>query len=679
MAVNCAGNRLPQNLSYQDTVKFLVWDQFPSILEQQIKFTPVLPMSGKYQHIRPGIKPFDRAILEATGRDLTLSGIGSLIDLNKYGNTLQRPLPQLAGTPCGTNSLCLEPVCYGFTEGVIESNNFTHQICWSLSMPCLKDSLYSDRMFETKMKRYFAVFFRQGPAALEAFQRTKLIFEAVKVVCTDKNFLIGSTTGLSLPFYINANDPYSMPDLAGMGANIGGVNLEALAAYVLPRLFSNAFFAGQNNVKVYGLQSDYLMAKSQSMTAMDYSGDGRLVADRMIDQSLGSFVADQLFPTFKLVGTQIVPISAEVLEPSTIAGFVQTSNPEHNVAPIRGLLFVPESSGFELVAPPEDDFSYLGMGEGLNFRTNTPGVFPILSSSMFANNTIGQDGTVVLGTGPDGRMNATGLVRRSRPLAEAIRSEIIMTYTNPSCSNTAAGQLANVGPAVVQQGRADGFLAKSTMYIKDSFYGTAKPVLVLFAADTPRVARPITSCSVVEVEIETDDCNDIVSACPGGTTFLVIQFADAVGDAFEEDDAVVYRTGPRGSSYLATVVSVDGSSVSIESDDPEVALPACAGQDQYGLQGQLINLEGVTNKTSGVMKVGVDGTSIILELFDAIGATLNNAAGTLTLNTGQVVNILVDGNQGAGVYLKIKAAVGETCVLTTLDCSCLVDAVLVLA
>ena len=205
------GYRVPAQQTYQDAFKFLTWEQFPAVLEKSIRYFGVIPQTGIYQHFNPRVKSFKSALLESTGREFTLSGVGSLIDFDKYGHIIKRPTPQLAGTGCEGNSLCLEPTCFGFVEGVIESNNIIQNMCWSLALPCLKDHFYSDAQFDRKMRRYFSTFFHQAPAVSQAYQRTRLLQEAVKVVCTNRNFeysgpVIGGP-GLSLPFYINPLDP----------------------------------------------------------------------------------------------------------------------------------------------------------------------------------------------------------------------------------------------------------------------------------------------------------------------------------------------------------------------------------------------------------------------------------------------------------------------------------------
>jgi hypothetical protein len=693
MSLDCKGHRLPSNDSYVDTIKFLTWEQFPLVLEQSIRFFATLPSVGNYKQTNPGVQDFKKALLTTSGRDFTLAGVGSLIDYDKFGLQIKRPTPQLSGTGCNANSLCLEPVCFGFTEGVIESNNILQSLCWSLSMPCLKDEFYSDAQFDNKMERYFAMFFKQAPAVLEAYQRTRLLKEAVKVICTDKNFrfsgsVIGGTTGISLPFYINPTDAVSFPDISAMGANVGGANLKAFANFVAPRLFTGSFSRGMEDVVMYALESDYAMAKEQTMSVMDYSsGDGMLYADRQIDASLGKFVEDPMFPTFALNATtnQLDPIPYEILEPSTIYGYVQVSNPAHALAQYRGILFVPQNWKFNLVEPPRDDFSSLGLGDGLNFRMNTPGVFPLMSSSMFSRNTIGEDGVVVLGDAPGPRgmnaLTAQGLVPRDAVIREAVRTELLMTYTTKDCSNAVSGQLPNVGMPVTNQGPADGFALKSKMYIGSDVRGTARPVLLLFKTDTPRSARPIEVCSVVDVTVSELGSNVMLDAQPGGQIYLTLTFRDAV-TGFSVNNSATYRTGAKGASFVVTVTAISGNVVTIQAADGTTLLPRCTGSpDDYGVRGELIKNTGVTNKTSEIMKSKVDtGTSTLyLELYKPIAATIDDAVGTITLSTGQVVNIKAVGANGPGVFLQVETAGGETCPIATLDCACLVDAILTMA
>lgn len=692
--MSATGYRLPQNQSYQDTMKFLTWEQFPAILEKSIEYFAVLPQMGTYKHVNPSVRDFKDALLDTTGRQFTISGVGSLIDYDRYGHQIKRPTPQLQGSGCSGNSLCLEPTCFGFTEGVIESNNVMQDMCWSLSMPCLKDMVYSDMQFDRKMKQWFGMFFAQAPAVLQAYQRTRLIRESIKVVATSQNYrfsgpVIGGASGLSLPFYIDPVDAISFPNVSTIG--IGGFNIMAFMNYVAPRLFTGAFGDGMEGVTVYGLKGDLMVAKEQTASVMDHYMDLEMLralqmrglsSGSQLDTLLGDFIHDGMFPTFKLdpLGN-IVPVTQEILEPSTIAGYVQTTNPEHCLSEIRGLLFVPDNWMFDLVEPPKDDFSYLGLGEGLNFRTNSPGNFPVLSSSMFAMNKIGPDGVVVLGQQVDknGRIvqGTQGLQSREKAIKEAVRTELLMTYSNIECN--AAGQLPNVGPAAVPQGMADGFRLKSTMYIATAVRGTAKPVLVLFQTDTPRSAKPIEVCNVVDVIVNPPSGeNTIVNCCPGNQIYAVLTFRNDVGLTYNIGDLVAYRTGPKGSTYLGVVTSVSGATVVIQSQDAITLLPCCAGaKDDYGVQAELINITLATATSSEIMKAQcVPGApdTLLLEFFDALIPGALAAPATITLDDGSVINVVLS-VAASGVSATVQAAVGETCDLCALDCACLINAV----
>lgn len=692
------GFRLPQNQSFEDTFRFLTWEQFPAVLERSIDYFAVLPQIGIYRHINAAVKPFKEALLETTGRQFTISGIGSLIDYDTFGHQIKRPTPQLVGTPCSSNSLCLEPQCFGFSEGVIESNNVLQDMCWSLAMPCLKDQFYSDMQFDRKMKQYFAMFFQQAPAVLQAYQRTRLIKESIKVLATDINFnftgpVIGGADNLPLPFFISPTDPTNFPDISALpgGAGIGGANLMAFINFVAPRIFSGAFTGGMEGVKIYGLKQDYMIAKEQTASVMDHFMDAEILraiqmrgltssSDRM-DALLGEFIHDGLFPTFKDDGTgQLVPITQEILEPSTIAGFVQTTNPEHNLAQIRGLLIVPDNWMFDLVEPPKDDFSDLGLGNALNFRTNSPGAFPILSSSLFTRNQLGPDGTVILGQvpGPDGIMinSAKGLRARDNSVREAVRTEVLLTYANIECNNAPAGQLPNVGQPILPQGRADGFRLKSTMYLGTDVRGTAKPVLLLFKTDTPRSAKPIVVCNVEEVVVDQTAEPILVECCPGTEVFVVLTFSEDVSALYTVNDDVAWRTGPKGATYLGTVTAVSGAVVTVTSSaNPQEILPCCPGAaDDYGVQGELLNETTAVATSSEIMKVQVDaGTpSLFLEFFDALGPQADGTVATITLQDGTVITGEVVGAT-SGVFAEFIDTGGFD--LLTIDCSCLVNAV----
>lgn len=687
-----SGYRLPTNQTYQDTFRFLTWEQFPAVLEKSIEYFAVLPQMGVYRHVNPGVRDFKDALLDQTGRQFTLSGVGSLIDYDRYGHQIKRPTPQLAGSGCSGNSLCLEPTCFGFTEGVMESNNVMQDMCWSLSLPCLKDWFYSDAQFDRKMKQYFGMFFAQAPAVLQAYQRTRLIRESIKIVATRQNYtysgpVIGGP-GLSLPFYIDPVDAIQFPNLNTVP--VGGFNIRAFVDFVAPRLFSGSWMDGMEGVTVYGLKSDMQIAKEQTASVLDHYLDIEMLralqaagmsTGSQLDAMLGEFIHDPMFPTFKIDGAGNVDlITQEILEPSTIAGYVQTSNPEHCLSNLRGLLFVPDNWMFDLVEPPKDDFSYLGLGQGLNFRTSSPNSFPIMSSSLFAMNKIGPDGVVSLGqkVAKDGRIvtDVSGLVPRDKQVREAVRTELLTTYSAIECQG--ANALHNVGPAAVPQGMADGFRLKSTLYVSTAVKGTAKPVLVLFQIDNPRSAKPIEVCNAVDITVNpASGDNTIVNCCPGNQIYAVLTFRDAVGTSYNVSDVVAYRTGPMGQTFLATVTSVNGSTVVIQAQDGVTLLPCCTGaKDDYGVQAQLIRITGATALSSEIMKARCDDltNTLFLEFFDALASRPSTTPATITLEDGSVVNVVLTAN-ASGVTASVQAAPGETCVLCDLDCACLMNAV----
>jgi hypothetical protein len=685
------GYRLPQQQQWGNTINHMVWDQFPAIMETGIKYFAHLPSVGTYKHFNPSVVSFQQALHENNTREFTLSGVGSLLDYERYGHVIKRPTPQLNGSACNGNSLCIEPTCFGMTEGVIESNNQLRNFCVSLSLPCIKDYLYSDRMFEQKMEASFSMFFKQPQAMVQAYQRGNLLKEAIKVVASDVNIrYTGSTFGggheLSLPFYINPADPYAFPDTANLPGKIGGLNLDAFASFVAPRLFSGAFDNGMQGVQIYGLDTDFLVAKQQtasvvsgglSMDMLKTLSAYGLGAGTNLDKMFSNFTHDPMFPTFALEGTQVVPVTQEILEPSTIAGYIQTDNPAHRLNAIRGLLFVPNNWKYNLVEPPRDDFSSLGLGGGLNFLTQTPGVQVLMSSSMFARNKVAKNGTFWVGQAAlqDGRMGlkATGVEARERAIREAVRTELILTHVGSSCA--ADGQNPNVGPAAVAQGLANGFALKSKVYVATDVRGTAKPVLVLFKIDEPRNALPIKVCSSETVEVTLSSEPAIVDCGPGNTAFVVLTFDRDMSSTYTAGNVVAYRTGPKGATYQADVSSVSGSVVVIQSLDDTTILPCCAGaQDDYGTQAELIKVTGATATSSEIMKASCTDGILTLELFDALAAGTDEDTATITLQDGTEIAVALTAN-ATGVFVTVDASGEEACDLCDLDCACLIGAV----
>jgi len=684
--------RIPQNREYDNTIQFLVQNQFPAVLEKNIELTAVLPKTGRYRHVNPGVRPFKDALLDTTGRVHTLSGIGSLIDYERFGHRLARPNVYAAGGACESTSLCVQPTCFGVTEGVIESNNEMRSLCWSLGTGCLKDQIFGDTEWERKMKARFAMFFAQAPAVLEAYQRTRLIKESIKVVATSTSYtysgpVIGGP-GTPLPFYMDPVDARNFPNL--LNIPIGGFNVKAFSDFLSPRLLADAWTEGRNGVTTYGIKSDKVQALEQTATVIDHYVDINILAalraagmdtSTQLDELIGTFVEDSLFPTFKVDGAGNVDlIPAEYLEPSTLAGFVQTSNPEHLQSRIRGLLFVPDSWSFDLVEQAPDNFSFLGLGEGLNFAQSTPGVFPVMSSSMFATNKIGPDGVVILGqrVGKDGRIGrgAEGLVPRSVPLKEAVRTDLVLTYSQMSCQGNAA--LHNVGAAAVPQSQADGFELKSRMNIFTNAKGTSRPVLVLFKIDAPRSAKPIEVCNTTNLTVNpTSVYNTVDSCCPGNQIYAVLTFRNDVGAAFAVGNAAAYRTGPKGATYLVTVTSVSGNTVVVQSQDGTTILPCCTGlKDDYGTMAELIKITGATATSAEIMKARCDTvtSTLYLEFFDALASRALATPATITLEDGSVINVLLSA-AASGVTAQVQAAPGETCSLCNLDCASLMNAI----
>lgn len=687
------GFRLPEQVSYENTLKFLVHDAFPAVLETNIIYNETLPEIGIYRQVQPGIRPFMDAVNNTTGRQHTISGVGSLIDYERFGHEIKRPSsPFLSAGGCGGTSLCLEPTCFGFTEGFIENNNTLRDFCWELSMPCLKDHFYTDRKFPQKMASYFSMFFKQGPAVLQAYQRTRLIRDAIKVVAVDGNIrytgsVIGGSEGISLPFFIHPTNPTGMPKIDELAYPVGGLNIAAFSNFLHDRLFAKGGFdAGVESVTVYGMRRDLNVAKEQTAQVQDGWAVNQLssaMSMGKIEDMLGDFVHDGLFPTFKEGEDgylELIPF--DILEPSTIAGFVQTANPEHGLAPYRALLLVPRSYKMVLVEPPRDDFSDLGLGESLNFRTNTPGVQPIMSSSMFTRGTR-NGSSIIIGEAPGANgVNARvarGLVPRGQAIQEAIRTEVMLTYASANCE-PADGQLPNVARNAVAQKRADGFALKSTMYVGDDIVGTALPVLIIFRTDTPRSARPISVCKVTDIDVSVSSGNTITNACPGNAIYNVLTFRHPVGDAFAVNDVAVYRSGPKGQSVLVDVTAKAGNVLTIEAVDNTTILPVCPGSgDDYGVLADLVKVTGTTLLSSEIMKAECDPDTgdLFIETFLPLTSSLAGADATITLENGETILVDIVGATAAGVFFRLATRAGETCDFCELlanDCSCLVNA-----
>ena len=471
------------------------------------------------------------------------------------------------------------------------------------------------------------------------------------------------------------------------------MNLEAFKKYLAPRLFSGSFSqAGMANVTYYGLSSSRDIAINQTASVLDNIGekaDKIAAASKFLPES--SFVHDGLFPKFKGASEGFMPITAEVLVPSTIAGLIPEDNPEHNLALINGILAVPSTWKYELVEPPTDDFSSLGLGDILDFANSTPGVKRLMSSSMFSKNQLAPDGVIYLGKTMDSNgmivNKSSGMQPRKAPIREAVRTEVLLTYQDTSGNDAIAGQYNNVGARIVSQKVAQGFELKSTIYVGSDIKGTARPVLFIFADDQPRAAKPIEVCDIVEVD-DADESTagiEIVNCCGGTMAFVTLTFSSA-DHGFEVDDQVIYRSGPRGHTERTIVTAVSGAVVTIHAIDDSnaldttVTLPCCTGSpDDYGSRGSLFLELGSTNKTASVFKVAPNSTtSIYLELLTPVPATLNNATGNLVLRDGQVVEVSTVGAQAGGVFLEVDLAGGEACTLAKLDCTCLLGAVLTL-
>jgi hypothetical protein len=697
-----SANRLPSQASFKDSIRFLMHDKFPSLLDESIEYYTVLPSTGIYKHFRPGFVDFKRALDQATEQDRTIAGVGSLFDYETFGRKIKRPTPQLLGTSCNGTSLCLKTECFGLVEGVIENNNILENFCWDLGISCIKDLYYSDRNFEDKIVHYFSAFFAQPMAVMQAYQRTKLLKEAVKVVCTAQNFtytgpLIGGSNHLPLPFYINPTDATAMPDVDSIAGGIGGANLAAFMRYVLPSLFSGNFGTGPDDFTVYGLQDDLYTAIEQTASVQDsdmaymlqmmLAGKNNVggVKDKISNLVSDKFVRDEYFPTFKLDGNNVLEVvQADSLLNTTLQGYQLTTNPDHRLQKFRALLFVPSNWMFDLVMPPEDNYSdILGVGPVADFRNNTPGVFN-LSSSLFSRNRKVPGKLVDIIPAGNSSVTMTGITPRIEGMVpETVRTRVAMTFSDTSANNATAGQLNNVGRAIKNQWEADGIAMHSEMYVKTSVKGAARPVLLVFETDAVRPATPIRVCSTNTITVNPTAGASIVSCCPGTARYAHLTYNTSVASTYAVNDLVAFRTGAKGDTFLAKVTAVAGSVVTIESVDSagantNVIIPCCSDSpDAYGNRGELVKLAGSTLTSSEIMQAEWDtGTSrLLLQVYQPLAAKTTAATGTITLETGDVINVVPAVN-GVGVFWSVVAAGGETCNLATISCNSLMRAVL---
>lgn len=686
----------PSNITYNNKIKFLTHDIMAKALDKQTVYSHALPTSGVYRHFGTEIKEFQRELNRLNAKHYTLSGAGSIIDLNKYGLRRTQPGPQYEGTSCRRNSLCLEPTCFGMVEGVRENNNIMETICWELALNCLKDYLMSDRNFEEKLLNYLELFFKQPEAVIQAYQRTTLLSDAIKVVATKDSLMytgsmIPGSNPIPLPFYIDSNDPYNLPDLNdinALGTEIGAANLHAFFNTLGSRFFGgDGFSGGFENVIAYALNMDHEMAKLQTM-----STGGMFTPEQMSMMSAmgGNYSLDTFFSkmytfkhepqmlTYDTTGGLLSPVTQDILQNSTIYGKVMAPNPMHLAHDTRAILFVPDNIKFNLVAPMPDDFSSLGLGNALDFHSNTPGVFP-LSSSLFASNRTVSDKSIELGINKvAGKYVSTvqGIVKRSRPLQEAIRTYVRQTYSSLECSGSET-EYPRVGAPVVPQGPADGFAAKSQVNISTNYTGYQKPVLYIFKIDHYLSRSPIVVCDPIEVDVSTTEGYSVVSCCPGDAIYATIRFSsNSVSTDFTVTDKAVYRPGLQAETFLVDITGVDNDVITIESTDGTTLLPCCTGTDGYGAMGVLQNITTATATSSPILRAQYDSVvpSLFLNLKNPIIPNTTGTAGTITLEDGTVINVLLVAD-ASGVFAQVEAAVGEDCVLSTLDCECLVNAV----
>jgi hypothetical protein len=538
------------------------------------------------------------------------------------------------------------------------------------------------------------MFFAQALAVTEAFQRTSLLRESIKIVCTDTNIVLTGNNllglaGQSMPFYMDVNNPTSLPDITAMGTGVGvgAANLQAFIDLLADGLFAGAFDGDMPSIDVYGLKNDFNMALAQTASVFDSGMSGEYMktviaaATSEVSRSryFGNFIHDGMFPRFTIDGvTNILePITKEILMPSTLYGYEQTNNPKHNLSKFAGLLLVPQNWRYNLVAPPNDDFSYLGLGQGLNFRTNSPGVYPIASSSMFSRNRVGRDGVVTLG---DNINDIQGLEPRDRAIQEAVRTELLMTYQSRDCNDAYPGQLPNAARNLTAQSRADGFKLQSEIRFATAVEGRARPVLLLFERDQQRSAVAIRPCNIYSQAVSTTAGYSIMDCCPGNQVYTILTFNKDVSSVFTVGNSAVYRSGANGISFLVTVTAVSGAVVTVTAANGTDILPCCSGSpDDYGTRAELIKTTGATASTGVIMKAlcDPDNDHLALELFLPVANALIGTAVTITLNNGQVINtVLTAAISSTGVFLSVQVAPGETCDLCALDCQCFINSVI---
>lgn len=687
---------LPVAKDYTNNIRFLVQDVFPAILEKSVEYSTEYQNMGNYKRFSTESISYMDAMYELDRREYTIAGSGSLINTDQFGLTVKRPSPQLDGTGCSTNSLCALPECYSFVEGVVENANQMETFCWSLGIDCLLDWKASDRMFDDKFQAYVNTFFDEPRKFYQAYQRTTLLKNAIKVVASRRNFkFTGSNITpqeLSIPFFVQPGNETQFPALASIPGGIGGANLDAFMQYVLPHFMTDDFL-GMSEFEMYAIPHDLIDAKAQTASVMDKDiamykirGLKGMDVDSILDSMLGGeFIPDNLMPRFK-IGTDgfIEPVAADYMSPAAIYGYVNKRSPEHSAAIIAGILFVPKSYGFLQVTPPDDDFSYLG-SDALNFSTSTPGVKPILSSSIFKKNRRMPKKQVIIDGIQGGKLQVkSGLERISNSnnfREENIRTDLVLTYSDLSGSKDTPTQLNRVGNKLTPPHRASGFNMLSQTWIKTDFKGSAKPVLYLFKKDTPRAAMPIEVCTTETVALTFASGPQLMNCCPGGQPYAVLTFDTDISALYPVNTLLAYRTGVRGDTFITKVTAVSGNVVTIQSanaagtltTDP---LPCCGASDLYGPRGELVKLVGSALTSSEIFQAewSTGSSSLLIQTFQPLAAALINATATITLETGDVINVTL-AVAGQGVFWSVVAAGGETCNLSTIGCNKLARAV----
>ena len=130
--------------------------------------------------------------------------------------------------------------------------------------------------------------------------------------------------------------------------------------------------------------------------------------------------------------------------------------------------------------------------------------------------------------------------------------------------------------------------------------------------------------------------------------------------AYAVDDVAVYRSGPKGTSFLVEVTAVSGSMVAIQAIDADgdpdtgVTLLCCSGvPDDYGVLGELLLITGTTDVCSEIFKAECTDGVLSIELYNPIVAEAEDGEASITLADGTVILVTYDADADAGVYVTV--------------------------